>query len=219
MGYANNKPNQLKLVRYTTIMEQEMEAYIQPPKRIPWFLRFPIWIAEHKTGKVMLVARILSWYPKGAFGAGILESLVAHKDKKVTQRILKLIRMQVSFKASCPFCIDMNSSEYAKLNITMQEIQGLQGLLMIEDIDSFTLEEKIAIKYSIALTETPIKISRNLLNDLMNHFTEREIVIIVTTVAQVNFWTRLVQGVGVPPAGFSAACTNLNIAKYNTLVD
>jgi len=196
-----------------------MEAYIKPPQRIPLFLRFGIRLAERKTGKEMLVARILSWYPKAALGAGILEGLVAHKDKKITARILKLIRMQVSFKASCPFCIDMNSSEYSKLNITKEEIEVLQGILDIDQVKSISLEEKITIKYAIALTETPIKISKSLLDDLMKYFTEREIVIIVTTVAQVNYWTRLVQGVGVPPAGFSSSCANLDIEKYSTLVD
>jgi len=122
-----------------------MEAYIKPPKRIPFFLRFAIQFAEHKTRKEMLVARILSWYPKAALGAGILESLVAHKDKKITARMLKLIRMQVSFKASCPFCIDMNSSEYSKLNITKEEIEVLQGIRNIDSVESFTSEENMPL--------------------------------------------------------------------------
>lgn len=194
-----------------------MNAYIKSPKRIPLFLRLAIWFAEHKTGKEMLVARILSWYPKAAIGAGVLESLVAHKDKKITERMLKLIRMQVSFMASCPFCIDMNSTEYKKLHITQEEIEVLQGIKNIEEIKSLTYEEKIVLKYAVALTITPISISSELLDSILNVFTEREIVIIVSTIAQVNFWTRLIQGVGVPPAGFSLSCTELHIEKYKTL--
>ena len=44
------------------------------------------------------------------------------------ERLLKLVRMQVSFMASCPFCIDMNSFEYGKLGIDDREIEALQGL-------------------------------------------------------------------------------------------
>ncbi len=194
-----------------------MNAFIDPPSRIPFFLRLGIWLAERKTGKEMLVARILSWYPKAAVGAGVLEGLVAHKDVMVSERMLKLIRMQVSFKASCPFCIDMNSAEYKKLNITKQELEALQGTRVLEETESLTREEKIALRYSLALTRTPISISAELLDSMLNAFTEREMVIIVSTVAQVNFWTRLIQGLGVPPAGFSLACTELNFENYKTL--
>ena len=38
------------------------------------------------------------------------------------------------------------------------------------------------------------------------NFTEREIVIIASTAAQVNYWARLIQALGVPPAGFSDKC-------------
>lgn len=193
-----------------------MSAYIRPPLRIPWYLRLAIWFSERKTGKEMLVARILAWYPKAALGSGLLESFVAHKDGAVSQRLLKLVRMQVSFKASCPFCIDMNAEEYAKLKITKQEIKVLQGLEDMDDVDSLSDKEKWALKYALALTKTPVEIPEALLNGVLEAFAERELVILVSTVAQVNFWARLIQGVGVPPAGFSSACTELHVEEYTT---
>jgi alkylhydroperoxidase family enzyme len=192
-----------------------MSAYIPPPLRIPWYLRLAIWISERQTGKEMLVARILAWYPKAAIGSGLLESFVAHKDKTVSERLLKLVRMQVSFKASCPFCIDMNAQEYAKLKITKQEIEAMQGLTNMDLVDSLSDQEKWALKYALALTKTPVEIPQALLNGVLEAFTERELVILVTTVAQVNFWARLIQGVGVPPAGFSSVCTELRLDEYS----
>lgn len=84
--------------------DTDVNGYIDPPERIPLLLRLGIWIAERKTGKSMLAARILTWYPKAALGAGVMESLVAHEEGAATARLLKLLRMQVSFTASCPFC-------------------------------------------------------------------------------------------------------------------
>jgi alkylhydroperoxidase family enzyme len=123
--------------------------------------------------------------------------------------------MQVSVKASCPFCIDMNAQEYAKLKITKQEIEAMQGLANMDDVDSLSDQEKWALKYAIALTKTPVEIPQVLLNGVLEAFTERELVILVTTVAQVNFWARLIQGVGVPPAGFSSTCTELRLDDYS----
>lgn len=194
-----------------------MKAFINPPKRMPLLLRLGSWIAEFRTGKPMLPARILAWYPKAALGAGIMESLVAHEDGAATVRLLKLLRMQVSFMASCPFCIDMNSAEYSRLHITNNEIEALQGLKQIDKIDSFSSEEKLALRYALALTKTPVKVNSGLLQDVLKTFSEREFVVIVSTIAQVNFWTRLIQGIGVPPAGFSEACSILRLEDYTTL--
>ena len=104
-----------------------MKAYIDPPRRMPLLLRLGTWIAERRTGRPMLAARLLAWYPKAALGAGVMESLVAHQAGKATARLLKLLRLQVSFMASCPFCIDMNSTEYADFGISDHEIEVLQG--------------------------------------------------------------------------------------------
>ena len=38
------------------------------------------------------------------------------------------------------------------------------------------------------------------------NFAEREIVVMASSVAQVDYWTRLIQALGVPPAGFSDKC-------------
>jgi alkylhydroperoxidase family enzyme len=190
-------------------------AYINEPAKLPWYLRIGIRIAEKKTGKQMLPGRLLSWYPKAALGAGILESLVAHDDVEIPARLLKLIRVQVSYTSSCTFCIDMNSFEFQEAGISEEEILYLQN--PNQDCRSLSLEEKCALEYARELTATPISIKKSTLIKLKNYFSDRAIVIIASTIAQVNFWTRLIQGLGVPPAGFHNSCTVLNLDKYGTL--
>jgi hypothetical protein len=55
-----------------------MNAFIAPPKKIPFYLRIGIWISKKITGKDMLPAKILAWYPKAAIGSGALEGMVTH---------------------------------------------------------------------------------------------------------------------------------------------
>ncbi len=104
-----------------------MHAFIEPPQRIPLILRLGIWISEKVTGRIMLPARILAWYPKAAVGSGALELLVAHHDGKLDERMLKLVRMAASFATACPFCIDMNSHEHESLGIGADEVLALRG--------------------------------------------------------------------------------------------
>ena len=67
-----------------------MTAFIEPPRKISFLLRVGIWVSEKITGRTMLPARILAWYPKAALGSGVLESLVAHHDGKLDERMLQL---------------------------------------------------------------------------------------------------------------------------------
>lgn len=191
-----------------------MGAFVNPPNKIPLFLRIGIWVSKKATGKDLLVAKLLSWYPKAAVGSAMLESLVAHRDKDIDERILKLVRMQASFSASCPFCIDMNSFEFQKQGITKQELAALQGVNHLVDVVTFSHREKLAIEYARYTSSSPLSFPREFIDELKKYFTEREIVILASTAAQVNYWARLIQALGIPPAGFSEHC-DLQTNKTN----
>ena len=53
--------------------ESSEEAYIKPPKKIPFFLKLPMWIAKKKVKKDLLLPKILAWNPKTAISSGIME--------------------------------------------------------------------------------------------------------------------------------------------------
>lgn len=177
-----------------------MQAFINQPKRTPFFLKLGILLSERITGKTMLPARILAWYPKAAVGSGVMEALVAHEDGEMNQRMLKLIRMTASHAAACPFCVDMNSYEYRDAGITDEETEALRG--DFEQVGTFSEREKLAIAYARAISQTPLKFHPELVERVKSAFTEREFVILASTAAQVNYWARLIQALGIPPAGF-----------------
>ena len=177
-----------------------MQAFIKQPKRIPLLLKIGIWFSEKITGKTMLPARILAWYPKAAIGSGIMEGLVAHEDGQMTKRMLKIIRMAASYAVACPFCVDMNSHEYPSVGITDEEAESLRG--DFDKVGSFTEQEKLAITYTRLISQTPLKFHPDVVERVKSVFNEREFVILASTAAQVNYWARLIQALGIPPAGF-----------------
>jgi len=111
----------------------------------------------------------------------------------------------------------MNSFEFKDAGISDNEILYLQNPDKGEVPMSITGKEIYALKYVRELTSTPIRIQKSTLDGLKNYFSDRAIVIIASTAAQVNFWTRLIQGLGIPPAGYHESCSVLNLDKYETL--
>ena len=177
-----------------------MNAFIQPPRRIPLFLRLGLWVAERKTGLHLLAPRLLTWYPRAAIGSGLLEALVAHHDGRVTERMLKLVRMAVSFTVECPFCMGMNSAGWEKL-LSDDELAAVQGHTDLDDVATLTPPERLAIEYARLASATPLAFPPGFGERLRDVFAEREIVVLATTASQVNYWARTIQALGAPAAG------------------
>ena len=146
-----------------------------------------------------------------------MEALVAHDDPEVPRRLLVLIRVYTSFLVSCPFCIDMNAHDYPGKGLSDEEIRGLQGILPLDSIASFSPKERAALRYVQCICSTPVAFTQEVIDGLRECFSERGMVIVASTCAQVNFWARLIQSLGVPPAGFSAECAVLHLDRYQTM--
>ena len=173
-------------------------AFIEPPRRIPFPLRIGLWMVRRRTGRDLLPPRLLAWYPRAAVGSGVLEALVAHHDGRITERMLKMVRMAVSFSVECPFCVGMNSEGWEKL-MTEQELGVVQGRTSPADVPSISPMESLAIAYARSSSQTPLAFTPEFGAGLTAVFSEREIVVLATTSAQVNYWARLVQALGSPP--------------------
>lgn len=183
-----------------------MKAFIDEPRGSALWLKAGIWLAEKITGRVMLPARILAWAPRVALGAGLLESLAPHPAGGLNERLLKFVRMKASFAAACPFCIDMNSHQYEEHGITRAEWLSLQSGGDPESVASFTERERTAIAYAGLISQTPLQFPPDFVERLLGAFDEREIVTLAGTAAQVNYWARMIQALGIPPAGFTDEC-------------
>jgi alkylhydroperoxidase family enzyme len=169
---------------------------------MPLLLRLGIRLAERFSGADLLIARLLAWYPRAAFSSAVLEALIAHRDGKLDERLLKMVRLAVSFTAVCPFCVDMNSAGWEK-RISPEEMEAMRGRRSLEEVPTFSPRERTAVEYARLVTSTPLSFPPEFVRLLKETFTEREIVVLATTAAQVNYWTRLIQALGCPPAGFS----------------
>jgi len=85
-------------------------------------------------------------------------------------------------------------------------IAALQDHTLISTTFTFSTREKIALEYARLISATPLSFPAEFIESLKQNFDEREIVILASTAAQVNYWARLIHGLGIPPAGFSGSC-------------
>jgi AhpD family alkylhydroperoxidase len=180
--------------------------FIKAPNKIPLLFKVALWISKKETGKDLLTARIMTWYPRAALGSGVLELMTAKGKNAQEKRLLNLVRLQASLICSCRFCIDMNSASLETNGITDEEISALQGKRDLQSITTFNDREIIAIEYAVIMSNTPLVFEDGFIDKLKAQFTEKEIVMLASTIASVNYWARFNQALGIPPVGFSEKC-------------
>jgi len=174
---------------------------VEPPARVPWYLRLGLWWARRSAGKEPLVGRLLAHTPRAALTAGIFELGAAHGPRDLARRELAVARLVASATSGCAFCIDMNAAGYREAGLTRDELGILLGL-DAERWPELGDREQIVARYARTLSSTPVEVPRTLQAALRQRFSDREIVVLAATIAQVNYWARLNNGLGIPSAGF-----------------
>ena len=196
------------------------QAYLPEPPRLAWPLRILLRSVERKLDKRLVANRILGWYPKALIGSGLLEAFIAHDEPETPRRILAMVRIFVSFRVSCAFCIDMNSQHFKEAGLSESELAALRSLAADSGSDAgavFSEKERTALAYVASITATPVSFDAENVSRVRQRFGERGMVLLASTAAQVNFWARLIQSLGVAPAGFSRECAVLHLEEYGTL--
>jgi AhpD family alkylhydroperoxidase len=174
---------------------------VAPPTRVPFLLRPALWLARRLAGRDPSPARLLARFPKGAIAAGLFELGTPHAPGDLDARVLAVARVVASAVGGCPFCTDMNAATWREAGLSAPELEALLNLDR-ERWESLAPRERIAARYAEVVSRTPVDLDERLVGSLRAHFSEKEIVVLAFTIAQVNFWTRFNQGLGVPAAGF-----------------
>jgi alkylhydroperoxidase family enzyme len=178
----------------------EGAAFVAPPARMPMLFRGALRLVRRRAGADLLPAVLLTWSPRAAIGAAALEALAARPIGRIDARLLKLVRLTVSFTVTCQFCIGLNAAGWESL-LTADELAVTQGLREAGDVPSLGERERLAIEFARAVTRTPPTLTAAVGRALRASFDEEEIVVLAATCAQVNYWARLVQGLGYDLAG------------------
>lgn len=190
--------------RWTQDIDAQAKAFVSPPEKIPFVSRFLLGFAEREFDKELLPGRVLTWSTDLGIASGALEMYVEQGASDILDtRMLQLIRMRVSFSASSPFAIDVNSNNYREQSITEEEIKALQGFSSVRTVSSFSKRETAALEYAAAITKTPVAFDESLLSEVRALFTHEEIVAIACLSAKVNYWARFIEAMRIKPAGYT----------------
>jgi alkylhydroperoxidase family enzyme len=81
--------------------------------------------------------------------------------------------------------------------------QQLFDLPSFETSPAFSELEKLVLRYSVAMTQTPVEVSDELFADLQKHFGPQQLVELTSAIAWENYRARFDHALGIEAEGFS----------------
>lgn len=176
------------------------------PLREPALLLRPlVGVAERWLGRRLVAARVLGWSSRVAITSVLLELGIERAARGLDPRLVRLVRMKVSLRAGCPFCIDLNTYAHEAHGITTEEVWALARNEETR-LSSFRAHERAALAWVEAMTATPVEVPTTLVATLKAVLRPDELVRIAALTAKVNYFARFMHGLGVPAEGFQTAC-------------
>ena len=94
----------------------------------------------------------------------------------------------------------------------------LRDLADFETSSAFTALEKLVLRYTVAMTQTPVEVSDELFAALRQHFDPRRMAELTSAIAWENYRARFNHAFGIEAEGFSTGSVCALPARYSQAV-
>jgi AhpD family alkylhydroperoxidase len=126
------------------------------------------------------------------------ESIVAQSG--LDEKMLELVRIRVSQINGCAYCLDMHHKDalaLGELPIRLYTIAAWR------DATYYNPAERAALAFAESLTHMHAEAdSEHIHDELLLHFTKKEIAYLSLAIAQINAWNRLMRSFGREPGHY-----------------
>lgn len=142
----------------------------------------------------------------GDIPAGMFEHLqkieTFIKESSLDNQLLELIKLRVSQKNGCAYCVDMH---YKELKKTGETELRLSSVCVWEETPYFSDKERAVLTFADTLTKLQrAPISDTVYNSLLQFFDKQEICILTLAITQINTWNRLMKTFLFTPGNYVA---------------
>lgn len=117
-------------------------------------------------------------------------------DLSVDKKIAQLLRLRVSQKNECAYCVILHSKTSREIGVQDEKVDNISSWWNSE---LYNEKEKVALSYCDVLSEGSNKNFQKYHGGLAKHFNEKEIAEIAAIIINMNLWTRLKLAQGETP--------------------
>lgn len=168
------------------------------PRDYPWILQLIFYLQRKKFGQIL--------NPSLLWGYSLWQSLtflafylaINRKSSPLNRDLRSLVMIRVAQVHGCNFCIDINSRLYMELSGNQEKTLALPNW---KTSPQFTQEERWALDYAEAMTETSCKVTEQHIRQLKSFLSDTQIVELTGVIAYQNLSARFNSALNVDPQG------------------
>jgi 4-carboxymuconolactone decarboxylase len=150
-------------------------------------------------GRMLAPLEVYAHVPGLLRGYGGLEQATA-KLHRVDDRFRNLAELKAATLVECEYCIDLGSQVARRSGLSDAQLLALPSH---RDSQLFTDLEKLVLDYAVAMSQTPVRVSDALFEELRTHFEDAQLVELTHVIALENMRGRFNLAFGIGAAGFS----------------
>lgn len=163
------------------------------------FARAAYWYARRRFGSVPEPVRVAAQHA-GVLGAmGAFETFV-ERWRRVDDHLKELAWMKVATMVGCRWCTDFGTAVAEHKGITEQQLADLHRYA---ESDAFDELEKLVLRYAEAMTETPLAVTDELVEELRHRMDDAQVVELTAAIAWEDWRARFNHALGIGSQGFA----------------
>lgn len=174
-------------------------AHLSPHPARGLLVRFAYWLARRKLGRVPGPVTAMAHNPSVLRAVGGYE-LSFERASACPTRLKELASVKVATLVGCRFCIDIGSSLARGHGVSEQELMALP---FYETSDLLSPLDKRVLDYAVAMTATPVVVSRELFRELAAELGDAGIVELTAAIAWENHRARFNHACGFVEEGYA----------------
>ncbi|MCL6294358.1 carboxymuconolactone decarboxylase family protein [Jejuia spongiicola] len=125
------------------------------------------------------------------------------KQSPLETQLLELLKLRISQKNGCAYCVDMH---YKELKHTGETELRLSSLCVWEETPYFSKKERVVLKFADTVTRlNRAPISDADYNPLLEYFNKQDIAYLTLAITQINTWNRLMKVFQFTPGHYKIA--------------
>ena len=149
--------------------------------------RLAFFLSRRSYGRVITPAQVYALDSGLLLAVGLMEE-VQEWAKQTSAPVKGLARMLVAWRIGCPWCLDFGTRQASQLGVTDEQLRALPDY---EHSSLFSEEERAVLRYTDAMTSTPVQVPDVVFEALKARYTDRQILEITAAIAWENFHARV----------------------------
>jgi AhpD family alkylhydroperoxidase len=171
----------------------------KPLSKYPLFIRLFFWKQKRTYGQILDPGLLWGRSPWVFATVALLYGALNRSSSPIAPMLRSLVTVRVSQINHCAFCVDINSATLTKRGVSVEKVYALNNW---RESPHFEPDERLALEYAEAITNTDRKVDDDLRSRLKERWDDDSIVELTGLIAFQNLSSKFNAALDVPPQGF-----------------